>query len=191
MPYTQAYKERQKHGVNLPLSWYVDDACELSWVDGIDLVAVEDLNPEHVIGYIVKHDGSLAAKLTHNYTVCVAQGLERPVEKFIVIKEIMHCYFNVDDGSQTDNSFVLEAHMREMFGNSATTQSSQVRAENLAFWMALGLVCPEAHRLELQAILREDESQLDALAVGLGVPSGILNLLVSPQYEDEIREILK
>lgn len=191
MPYKKAHANRQKEGLNLPLEWYFNDANHVALVDGIEIISVEDLNPAHVLAYIVKRGGAISNKLTHDYTVVLSDYLDdKPVlEKFIATKELMHCYFAEYAPSATSNGLIFEAHMRELFGNSATT-SHQVQAENTAFWMAVGLICPENERIRLKEAYGGTDREDQDIGGMLGIPPGMVSLLFSDQFDDEVTALL-
>lgn len=115
------------------------------------------------------------------------------MERFIVIKEIMHCYFGPDGGHwATDNSMTLDNHMRKFFGNSATVASAADEAEKKALWMAIGILCPEHLRLGYQhAVLHEKSMTFGDVAAKLMIPIHTAKALLSKQFEDEITHILK
>lgn len=193
MPYRKLYRARQDANEDFqPLSWYVADAKELSWVSDVALKATNAMPVEGLSGFVVRH-ATEDHGLTHKYTIVVAEGLDETasyMERFVVIKELMHCYFACDDGSATDNQFVLETHMRQFFGQSATTQSLHVRAEYKALWMAMGVLCPERLRQQYRAEHDANERTLEDISARLRVPAHIVILLLSDQFDDELRAIL-
>lgn len=143
-------------------------------------------------GFIVRH-GSTDNGLTHDYTIAVAEDLDKTapyMERFVVIKELMHCYFSCDDRSATDSQMALETHMRQFFGQSATSQSLHVNAEYKALWMAMGVLCPERVRLQYLKEYEADERSLDDIVEKIKAPPHIVQQLLSEQFEDEIRTIL-
>jgi len=190
--YKQAYRERQlKEELNLDLSWYIDDA-KLCWdVADIDVVASSDLDKEHVLAYIVRHNGFFQDDFRSNHTVVVCDGLDRPREKFLCIKELMHCYFTADSGCLTDNAHVLRRHMTELFGELSTSQSMQVVAEKQAVWMAISLICPENRRRRLKEnILLEESKTYEDVAEMLGVPKIIVERMMTDEYDDMLSDML-
>lgn len=191
MPYRKLYKLRQDaNGDSQPLNWYVADAKSLNWVDDVAIRASDAMPIDGLRGFIVRHAPRQPNGLTHDYTIVVAEGLEPRMERFVVIKELMHCYFEVGDGTATDSEIILDSHMRQFFGQSASSQSLHVKAEYTALWMAMGVLCPERRRAEYRRQLKHDEITLDAIIGALKTPSHIVQRLLSDQFEDEIRDIL-
>ena len=192
MPYRKLYTKRQDaNGAYQPRSWYVDDAKNLSWVSGIEIDATDAMPIEGLSGFIVRYKPENAG-LRHRYQVIVAEGLDATpfMERFVVIKEIMHCYFACDDGSATDSQIVLDTHMRQFFGKSATTQSLHVQAEYRAFWMAMGVMCPERLRVEARARTQSGEWSITQVSEMIRTPEHIVSQMLSDQFEDELRDIL-
>jgi hypothetical protein len=193
LPYRKLYRKRQDANEDFqPRSWYVEDAKTLSWVADISAKATTAMPVEGLSGFIVRH-GSKDHGLTHDYTIVVAENLDSTaphMERFVVIKELMHCYFACDDRSATDTQMALETHMRQFFGQSATSQSLHVNAEYKALWMAMGVLCPERLRLQYRREYEADESTLNDIANRLKAPPHIVAQVLSDQFDDEIRAIL-
>lgn len=145
---------------------------------------------EGLRGFIVRRPCLANHGLTSNFTIILAEGQDEYYERFVTIKEVMHCYFESDGGTMTDNQFVLETHMRQFFGASATTQSQHVKAEYTALWMAMGVLCPEQRRLEFRRKFDAKEMTLNEIADLVKAPPHIARRLMTDQFEDEIRAIL-
>jgi len=194
MSFRQVYRERQLvEDLILPLSWYVDDAKLLHKVDDITLIASRDLDPNHVLAYIVQHPPSFIGHpdLGMEHTIVVCEDLPRDFEKFLCLKELMHCYFTANSGTLTDSAQVLRRHMVELFGELATSQSMQLRAEKQAVWMALSLICPESARRRFQEkVYLEKSTSVENVASKLGIPPPMAERLLQDEYSREIQEIL-
>ncbi len=193
MPYRKLYRNRQEaNGDWRSLSWYVEDAKQLSWVADIRVRATTELPHDGLLGFIVRQHID-PNSLRHPYTILISDGIDQVIpymERFVVIKELMHCYFECDDGSATDSQIILETHMRQFFGASATTQSSHVQAEYTAFWMAIGVLCPEQRRVHYRNMLQSGDMDVEAISHAARAPIHIVHQLLSDQFEDEIRDIL-
>lgn len=144
----------------------------------------------HLRGFIVKHNQGFFNGLTDNYTIVVSDGLPIYEERFVVIKELMHCYFSEDPSVLTDSEILLDAHLRQFFGNSASSPSSHVKAEAKALWMAFGVLCPERVRIDLKQKCKEGTLTIESVSDRLGIATGRVKTLFSEQFEDEIRDIL-
>jgi hypothetical protein len=194
LPYRKLYSRRQSAPFFLPRAWYISDAEDLSWVskDGIYIKVTERLLKDRIRGLIISHGPNFVHDLQAKYTIIVAEGLAPEMERFVVIKELMHCYLGPDGGVwATDSAISLESHMRAFFGNSFTIRSLAADAEVKALWMALGVLTPETNRLQLrEAVLAKAKSYED-VASELMVPLHTAKALLSERFEDEIAHILK
>jgi hypothetical protein len=185
------YRRRQSvNGDSQVRQWYVDQAKELHWVRDIDVVGVDELPIEEIRGFIVRHGLRSQSALDHDFTIVLANGLDHFTERFVTIKETMHCFFQAGDGTATDSEIILDAHLRQFFGNSASTQSAHVQAEYTALWMAMGVLCPERARYSYRKQYEAGELTLDQISKNLQAPPHIVRRFLSDQYEDEIRDIL-
>jgi hypothetical protein len=193
LPYKTLYKRRQGEAEFLTREWYVKDALELSWVSGITLKVSERLDKARVRGMIISHGPNFIHDLEADHTVIIADGLSPEMERIVVIKELMHCYFGPNGGSwATDTSMSLDNHMRKFFGNSATVISAADEAEKKALWMAIGVLCPENVRLGYQrAVLHDKSMSFEDVAGKLMIPVHTAKALLSKNFEDEITHILK
>jgi hypothetical protein len=195
VPFKTLYKRRQAEAVRLPLAWYVNDAHELSWVNGnIQIKRTAALPKTHLRGMIIQHKpGFMPHALECKYTIFIAAGLSREMERMVLIKELMHLYFGPDGGGiyATDSQVVFENHMQEMFASSADIRSHQYKAETMALWMAISVLTPESDRLTFQASVASGEMTVDQVAAALRVPPHSANALLSHRYDQEISSILE
>jgi hypothetical protein len=191
LPYRELYRRRQAaNGDFQPRSWYVDEALALPWVREIEAVASAEMPISDLRGFIVRHGLEAPNVLDHRYTIVVAEGMNEFSERMVVIKELMHCFFEAGDGTSTDSEIILEAHLRQFIGKSASTQSLHVQAEYTALWMAYGVLCPERRRTEFRNGMISGDQSLDDISNLLRIPPHNVRLLLSDQFEDEIRDIL-
>ena len=195
MPYRQLYSRRQAEATFLTRNWYIEDAKEVSWVaeGSLNIKVTDHLLKERVRGLIIWHDENFFPDLDAGYTIIIAEGLPQETERFVVIKELMHCYLGPFGGDYaTSNPHSLESHMRALFGNSFTVRSRAYEAETKALWMALGVLTPENYRLQLrQEVLVSKVKTFENVAQELMIPVHTAKALLSKQFEDEIAHILK
>ncbi len=193
LPFQTLYHRRQSLPTPLPLQCYVDDAKELSWVADIQIKRSTALDKSHLRGLILKHNpGMMPHAMTCNHTIILANGMTREEERFVAIKELMHCYFGPDGGGvfATNTEINFENHMNEFFGDSAAIESHQVKAEKEALWMAMSVLAPEQLRREYrQQVL--DGKPIAEVATDLRIPIRTAAAFLSPQYEREISSILE
>ena len=195
MPYNSLYNRRQSEDKYLPRSWYISDAKSLQWVADIKIKTDTNLRQEAVRGLIYRRCVEMSGGVPRfNYTIIVPEGLPEEAERFIVIKELMHCYFGPspeNEKYETNNSFVFGTHVQKIFGDSALDRDSpHVRAESMALWMALGVICTEQQRLAYQIAIDTKDSTLEKIAIELKIPRKQVYNLTSNQYDNEISAIL-
>jgi hypothetical protein len=191
LPYRNLYHQRQQADFDsLPRQWYVDNALGLSWVNSVSLQATSAMPISGLRGFIVRRPCSNDHGLTSDFSVVVADGQDQYYERFVVIKELMHCYFQFSNGHATNDAFILDTHIRQFFGQSAESQSLHVRAEYTALWMAYGVLCPEQRRAQFKADFENGSASLDEIVDKIKAPKHIVSRLLTDQFEDEIRAIL-
>lgn len=164
----------------------------VNWVGDLTIKVTDAMPVDGLSGFIVRYHPD-AHSLKHNYSIVLAEHLDGVtdfMERFVAIKEMMHCYFSSDDGSATDSQIILDIHMRQFFGKSATSQSLHVQAEYTALWMAMGVLCPEARREEYRLQLVAKECTIEEISKQIKAPTHIVQQLLSDQFEDELRDIL-
>ena len=147
--YRTLYTARQQQGAYLPRQWYYDDALALPWVRSIDIKISTALNKQSARGLVYSSNRQTHGGMeSFDYTIIIADGLTTESERFVTIKELMHCYFAPVEKNVkylTGSQVALESHMNAFFGNS-TEDNSASRAETMALWMALGVICTEHDR---------------------------------------------
>lgn len=195
MPYKSLYSRRQSEPNYLPRSWYINDAERLQWVRNIRIKVDEALNKAAVRGYIYRRNVEVIGGIPRfDYTIIIAENLTPEMERFVVIKELMHCYFGpTPDNFQyvTNSGVVLETHARLIFGDSAmSSDSPHVRAEKLALWMAVGVLCPEHMQQKYVGDLAAKTVTLAEIANELRIPRKQAYNLTSAQFYDELANIL-
>lgn len=189
MLYKPAYLARQKQKTHLSRQWYLDDASRVQWVRNITIQAEPNLDKSVLAGFIYRSaridHGGLS---TYDYTIILAGNLSEQAERFVSIKELMHCYFDPDKVEYaTDSAVALENHMRQMFDESGSVKRSlHVQADGMALWMALGVICP-AH---IRDAFLSNATAAQAVAAELNIPIKQAQNLLSDRFDIEIGQIL-
>lgn len=115
-----------------------------------------------------------------SHVIVTARGLNYCWERFVFIKELMHAFD--DPASAADNGEAFDNQLQDLSG-PATTLSPQGEREYLSFWMALGALCPEAHRLQLRDRLAANQIDHYAIALELRIPQLYVPLLFEARYD--------
>ena len=167
----------------------MDDASRVHWVRTITIKAEPTLDKSVLAGFIYRSARVEHAGLsTYDYTIILAGNLSQQAERFVAIKELMHCYFDPDKVEYaTDSAVALENHVRQMFDESGSGKRSlHVQADGMALWMALGVICPAHIRdgyLAKKSTARE-------VAAELNIPVKQGQNLLSDRFDLEIGQIL-
>ena len=149
-------------------------------------VVVSDLNMNFVLGYYVsaRNEGCRFVQQCGGKSVIViARGLNRCWQRFVTVKEMMHLF---DDPLETTNSAAdLETLLADFCGSAEPGElTPQMRSEIDCFWMAIGLLCPENVRVDLQQ-RREGGAISDAeIAQLLLVPAKYVPAFFHPRYKE-------
>lgn len=194
MTYKSLYNDRQAEADYLPRGWFIEKTEALQWVRNISIKRNSDLDGDKAKGFIVRKTVEMHGGIPrYDYFIRVAENLTIEEERFVVLKELMHCYFgptpeNVKYAIGT--SIVFNTHFRQMFGDSAmSSDSPHVQAEKMAVWMALGVLCPE-HVREAYVAKAGEPGGIEEIAGEQIIPIKQAYNLTSSQYEDELANIL-
>jgi hypothetical protein len=191
--YSHLYNLRQNAPTYVNRQWYLDDALSLPWVRDIKIKRTDHLNRQSVRGLIYSHNRqSHGGMESFDYVIVLAGGLSTDYERFVTIKELMHCYFPPADGHvkyMTGSAQALEAHMNAFFAN-ATTNSWQHQAEKIALWMALGVVCTEHDRQEKIQEIAANQLTPQQIADEMVIPLKQAKNLLSKNYDSEIQKLI-
>lgn len=191
--YSTLYNLRQQAPRYTARQWYLDDAKSLPWVRDITIKRTPALNRQNVRGLIFAHDRQSHGGLDNfDYTIVLAEGMEIEYERFVTIKELMHCYFQPIDKHvryMTGSALALEAHMNAFFGN-ATNNPAQEQAEKMGLWMALGVICTEHDRQELLQKFADKTITAADIGAEMRIPTRQAKSLLSSHYNAEIQKLI-
>lgn len=112
-------------------------------------------------------------------------------ERFVTIKELMHCYFAPIESNVkylTGNELALERHINVFFGG-ATTKSAPSAAEKMALWMAVGVLSTERDRQDMLVKLGDKSLVPQQIADEMRIPLKQAKNLVSSVYSSEIASL--
>lgn len=191
--YSGLYNARQYAPQYVDRQWYLDDAKSLPWVRDIAIKRTAALSRQNVRGLIYSHEKqSHGGMETFNYTVVLAEGLAIDYERFVTIKELMHCYFPPIDGYvryMTGSALALESHMNAFFGN-ATNNPAQEQAEKMGLWMALGVICTEDDRQHKLQQFADKTITAEQIGTEMRIPPKHAKALLSQPYTAEIQKLI-
>lgn len=120
--------------------------------------------------------------------IVVARALDYEWERFVTLKEMMHLF---DDPLESTNSPAELESLLTDFGNM-TQMSAQMRSELRCFWMAMGCICPEELRVELQQKHASGHLTDKQVADQLKMPEKyVRGGLFNPRYKEMIELVLR
>lgn len=150
-----------------------------------------DIASEELTGYIV-FPGNTEHKLAKHCNgapiIAVARTLNYCWSRFAVIKELMHLFDAPLEQVNTADEF--ESLIGE-FVVPIPSRSLAMNCEIKAFWMALGVVCPETVRQDLQR-QRELGKKTDLqIAQLLKIPTAYIPSLFDAHFKPNMSSILQ
>jgi hypothetical protein len=133
------------------------------------------LTPKNEANKIVSNIGK--------HVIVTARGLNYCWERFIYVKELMHVFGS--SAEATDSGAKFETLLNE-FSKPSNTTSDPMKSEIDAFWMALGVLCPESKRQEFLSQRAANEIDDYSIACTLRIPEEYVPQLFVPQFNQII-----
>jgi hypothetical protein len=121
-----------------------------------------------------------------NHAIVTARDLNYCWERFVYVKELMHLFSLAAQATDTGDKF--ESLLNEFAGPS-TVASPQMEAELVAFWMALGVMCPESKRIEYEKQRAASEIDDYSIALDLRIPQQYVPRLFDRRYSSIIKKL--
>lgn len=109
-------------------------------------------------------------------------------KRFVVVKEAMHLFDDSFGSTSSDEEF--EALLNEWSVQAPEGRSPAMKSEIRAFWMALGLCCPESDRVEYQKRLKRGEMTELEIAQELKMPEQYIPSLLGVSYKKIIDHLI-
>lgn len=111
------------------------------------------------------------------------------MERFIVVKEMMHLFDDDDEKCDTGEAF---DDLVQLFLQTTTETTQPFESEIKCFWRALGLLCPQSYIPEFQKEIDErGDSDLDTvyydIALRLKIPQQYVPHLFTERYQKNIK----
>ena len=188
MSYRALYDSIQPLPVHIRRKLIRTKVQEIAEAPGIQVLA-SALDTRSVRGFYVspRNVNHPLVKQFGRHVIVVARGLNRCWTRFIMVKELMHLLDEVEEATDTGDEF--ETMLSEL-NVPSKEKSPQTLAELKAFWMALGVLCPENIRLELQR--EREEGRIDdySIALRLRIPEAYVHNLFTPRYSVNIQAII-
>ncbi|PZS80537.1 hypothetical protein A7X74_10940 [Stenotrophomonas maltophilia] len=185
MPYRDLYAYAQELEPVVSRNAIRDKIIELTEASGFRFFRDHDLNPEELCGYYLSPGNAehqFARQAGGKHVVAFAAGLNRCWERFVVLKEMMHLFDSPLEMTNTadDLDSIFVGMLDPDFDGKV---SPQCMSEFRCFWMALGVVCPERIRAQLQQ--RRDAGTMTELEIAtyLRIPEAYVGRLCHPNFK--------
>jgi hypothetical protein len=190
MPYKNLYDAVQSLNGKISTKWLKEKAISFSdiinvkeqWSGILDSTVVRGFYIEGPIGPPIplKQKESL---ITLARSMCVGP-LGDHWRRFIYTKELMHVFDNEDEKANSPEKFDIQI---EKFSDPAVAMSPQFRAEQKAFWRALGVLCPVKKRDEFKIALDKKDVSYEVVAACLRIPVGFIRELMRDDFPSIIQ----
>lgn len=116
-------------------------------------------------------------------------GLNHCWERFVFVKELMHCF---DDPLQaTDSGDTFDMVLSELMVPQDKEWSPQMLSEIGCFWMALGCLCPEESRVQFASERAKGQITDYDIALKLRIPQQYVPFLFAADFHDRIESVTK
>lgn len=183
MSYAELYRFCQTQTVPVSRSKIIPKVTELTKRPRAPRIMLRTLDPAIIAGFIVwpgqtehpwakwgRGEPLIVAARAHNYCWM----------RFVVVKELMHCFDESLERVSTPDEF--EALISE-FGSPQLDRSVAMQSEVKALWMALGVLCPEELRQDLER--KRVIGEIDDLGIAkiLRIPVAYVPNLFHPQFK--------
>jgi len=151
------------------------------WADG--------LNTQRVRGYYLSGKNTNHRFIQQNGglpVVVFARDLDDSWARFVIVKELMHLF---DDPLHSLGSPPEFDALLTEFTSGLPHRSAAMESEINSFWMALGCLCPEGMRQEMQQARGVTLSDAD-IAAQLLIPTQYVPNLFTPNFKNIISELI-
>jgi len=168
-----------------------DKLLEVTGLEQIRYVCME-LNPEVCRGLYLspRNKRNPWVRQLGCPIIVLARGLEKTLSRFVCVKEMMHAFD--DPTEQTDGGEKFDEQINEISG-AGKLSCPQARSEAKAFWMAIGVLCPEKRRLELKEAYADGNGKVTEIDISLAfrIPQMYVRHLINSNYEEAIKVLIK
>lgn len=191
MSYGALYEYCQDLPVPVSRKHIIPKVCELTKRARKPRIMAYDLDPAIVAGFIVwpgNNDHPIGKFGKGEPVIVIARQHNTCWRRFVVVKELMH-YFDrplekvnsEDDFEEVVSGFcspVPPDHRSPAMGSEAN-----------AFWMALGVLCPEPLRQDLQRDRARGAISDMEIAQRLKIPLAFVPALFQPHFKESMSEL--
>jgi hypothetical protein len=169
-----------------------------AWVEErctADRIAVyfTNLNPSILRGFIRRdrRRNSVYGDLEDIAEIHVSRHLEMPWRRLVACKEMIHLHDGKSAQVKTPEAFdrLVDDMVAHPYADGAPrSYSPPAIADILALWSALGVLCPLPLIGAFRREIREERMTSEDVANYLAVPTELMKWVLSPEFEDWVRQ---
>ena len=189
MSYKQVYAQIQGRSIHVPRNFVRDVILAVTGIQSVRVFRTT-LDPTKCRGFYVpaRNTNHPFVKQAGTNVIVLSRSLNRCWERFVFVKELMHILDSPADATDTGDAFELA--LTQLTGPGSPRLSVQTVAEINAFWMALGVLCPEPVRQQMKIDRQAGHITDYQIALQLLIPEQYVPRLFHPIYENLIFPII-
>ena len=189
MSYEELYRAVQQEKPKIKTGWLRDRVISITHIQRVKETWTGVLNDAILRGFWIEGPLGPPINIADNEALIVlARHLDKSWRRFVYTKELMHAFDTNEERADTSEKFETQI---EKFGDPTKETSPMFRAEQKAFWRALGALCPEEFRLSAQKEIQDGLTSLDVVATKLKIPTTFARELFRDDYLKIIEHVLK
>lgn len=189
MSYAELYRYCQNLPTPISRAAVIPKVVELTRRPRKPLILIRSMDPAHLAGFIVfpgpdaNPDHPIVRWGRGEPVIFVARPLNYCWRRFVVIKELMHYFDPPLARVSTESDF--EALVTE-FSAPQLDRSRAMDCEVRALWMALGIICPEEQRQQMERQRLVGAIDDATIAERLKMPLAYVPLLFHTHFKEII-----
>lgn len=169
MSYAQLYDDIQSIHAKINTNYLREKISGLTRISRIKEQWSGELDERYIRGFYIEGPLGPPSNIGQNEVLIVlARGLDKHMRRIVLAKELMHAFDDEEELADTAEKFDSQV---ERLLSPSKGPSPQVRAENKAFWRALGILCSEERRSAYAKKLAAGEITLPVIAAALQIPT--------------------
>lgn len=119
--------------------------------------------------------------------IVIARNQSADWQRFIEVKELMHLFDQPLETVSSESEFTQL--IDEFSAPSSDGVSEAFKSENLGYWMALAVLCPETHRQDLEREI-VNGLNIDEVGTSLRLPPEVAGNLFRPNFKSIVQALL-
>jgi hypothetical protein len=169
MSYAQLYDDIQSIHGKISTNYIREKIPALTRISRIKEQWSGELDERYIRGFYIEGPLGSPSNIGRNEVLIVlARGLDKHMRRMVLTKELMHAFDEEEELADTAEKFDSQV---ERLLSPGKGPSPQIRAENKAFWRALGILCSDERRTGYAKKLAAEQITLPVIAAALQIPT--------------------